>query len=196
MKIIEHTYKWNGTLATRPATKNIVMHHAEAVHCTVDDIHTWHLQNGWVGIGYHLFVTKTGDVIRCRPIDAEGAHTLGGYNDNSIGICHEGNFEIEVMGEAQSKASIEAIRYVRSLYHGLKVFRHCDLNNTKCPGANFRNQIIFEGMMDVEVKDVNAAVAVLVEKGVVSGPDYWVKAASVVNFLDKLLIKMANKLLE
>ena len=58
MNIIEKTYNWNGSLKNRTSTKRIILHHAESKSCTADDIHRWHLANGWAGIGYHFFVRK------------------------------------------------------------------------------------------------------------------------------------------
>ena len=51
MQIIETTYKWAGTLARRSATRRIILHHAAAVTCTPQQVHQWHLANGWSGIG-------------------------------------------------------------------------------------------------------------------------------------------------
>ena len=92
MQIIEKTYDWNGLLAARGKTELLILHHAAAKTCSADDVHRWHLQNGWVGIGYHFFVRKDGSVYRGRPENAIGAHTVG-YNSVSIGICFEGNFD-------------------------------------------------------------------------------------------------------
>ena len=92
MKIIEKTYRWNGTLARRGVTRRIILHHAAAVTCSADQIHAWHLANGWSGIGYHFFVRKDGTVYRGRPEDTVGAHA-GGSNSDSIGVCFEGSFD-------------------------------------------------------------------------------------------------------
>jgi hypothetical protein len=29
--------------------QKFILHHAEASHCTIEDIHQWHLENGWAG---------------------------------------------------------------------------------------------------------------------------------------------------
>ena len=47
MQIIETTYKWAGTLARRSATRRIILHYAAAVTCTPQQVHQWHLANGW-----------------------------------------------------------------------------------------------------------------------------------------------------
>lgn len=56
------------------ATRRIILHHAAAVTCTPQQVHQWHLANGWTGIGYHFFVRKDGTVYRGRPEDTVGAH--------------------------------------------------------------------------------------------------------------------------
>lgn len=74
MQINEVAYKWAGQLARRTATRRIILHHAAAVTCTPQQVHQWHLANGWTGIGYHFFVRKEGTVYRGRPEDTVGAH--------------------------------------------------------------------------------------------------------------------------
>jgi hypothetical protein len=53
MNIIETAFKWNGTITymAEANIKYLIMHHAAAKKCTVEDIHRWHLGNGWRGIG-------------------------------------------------------------------------------------------------------------------------------------------------
>ena len=102
MQIIETTYKWAGTLARRSATRRIILHHAAAVTCTPQQVHQWHLANGWSGIGYHFFVRKDGSVYRGRPEDTVGAHA-GNNNYDSIGVCFEGSFDREEMRRHRSR---------------------------------------------------------------------------------------------
>ena len=93
MCINETSLKFGG-MTKRTKTNLIVLHHAAAKSCSVQDVHRWHLDRGWSGIGYHFFVRKDGTVWRGRPEDRVGAHTVN-YNSRSIGICFEGNFELE-----------------------------------------------------------------------------------------------------
>ena len=104
MKIIETNLKFNSNHTTRSGDPNgIVLHHAAAVKCSVEDVHRWHQGKGWAGIGYHFFVRKDGTVYRGRPENWVGSHTVG-HNSTKLGICAEGNFEAEQMPEAQKKA--------------------------------------------------------------------------------------------
>ena len=136
MQIIEMTYPWAGTLAKRGVTRRIILHHAAAVTCTPQQVHRWHLANGWVGIGYHFFVRKDGKVYRGRPEDAVGAHA-GNNNSDSIGVCFEGSFDKEEMPEAQKNAGRELVAYLKEKYGITKVQKHSDVNATGCPGGHF-----------------------------------------------------------
>jgi len=120
----------------RKSTNRIILHHAEASLCTAEDIHRWHLNNGWSGAGYHFLVRKDGTIYRLRPEDKVGAHA-GGNNSDSIGICFEGKYQEETMPEAQLKAGQELVAYLKEKYNITKVQRHSDVCNTSCPGANF-----------------------------------------------------------
>lgn len=137
MKIIEVEYKWAYELSKRRGTNGIVLHHAAAANCSAEDIHRWHLANGWAGIGYHFLVRKDGKIYRGRPIDAVGAHTYG-RNTDCIGICFEGNFENEQMADKQKQAGIELVSYLLTVYPSItEITKHMDHNATACPGKNF-----------------------------------------------------------
>lgn len=134
-----------GTMNIRSITKEIVLHHAAALTCSVFDIHRWHKENGWAGIGYHFLVRKNGVIQRGRPINMVGAHAEG-YNSTSIGICFEGNFEKEKMTDAQKEAGKWLVAYVKQLYPTItRVVGHRDLMATACPGKYFPFDEIAKG---------------------------------------------------
>lgn len=144
MNIIEKTYNWNGSLKNRTSTKRIILHHAESKSCTADDIHSWHLANGWSGIGYHFFVRKDGSIYRGRPENVVGSHAKGS-NSDSIGICFEGSYMTETMSQAQINAGRELVAYLKNKYGISKVQKHMDVCSTNCPGTNFPFDAIVNG---------------------------------------------------
>lgn len=161
MNIVEHTFTFNAALVKRKSTTDLILHHAAAAKCSVDDIHRWHLGNGWSGIGYHFLVRKDGSVHRGRPIDTVGAHTYGA-NSDSIGVCFEGNFENEEMPDVQKEAGAELVTYIRQLYPSItKVGKHKDYLSTACPGKNFPFGFIAEGEAEPEKEDMSAATGKL-----------------------------------
>ena len=137
MNIIEERYDWAYPLTRRRATTLLVLHHEAGSGSTAQDIHRYHrYSNGWAGIAYHYYIRKDGSIYRGRPENMIGGHCLG-YNSCSIGICFEGNFEHETMGQAQINAGWELIADILRRYPGICVRRHKDLNQTACPGRNF-----------------------------------------------------------
>ena len=78
MEIIETNLQFRD-MSTREATERIILHHADAKKCSAEDIHRWHLNNGWSGAGYHFLVRKDGKIYRLRPEDKVGAHA---YSSN------------------------------------------------------------------------------------------------------------------
>lgn len=144
MNIIEKTYKWNGKLSNRKSTNRIILHHAESKSCTADDIHSWHLKKGWSGIGYHFFVRKDGSIYRGRPEEVVGSHAKGS-NSDSIGICFEGSYMTETMGQTQINAGRELVSYLKKKYGISKVQKHKDVCSTNCPGTNFPFDQIVNG---------------------------------------------------
>ena len=127
------------------STKYIILHHSEVVSPhSVDEVHRWHQNKGWAGIGYHYFISKAGDIYEGRPLNTMGAHTYG-YNDNSIGICFEGDFNKEEMGEMQLEAGILLLRQLRQTFPDATIIRHGQLVKRKsCPGRLFP----YETMID------------------------------------------------
>lgn len=137
LNIIEKTYKINGNLSIRNSTERIILHHAAASQCSADDIDKWHKQKDYSCIGYHFFIRKDGTIYRGRQENAVGAHAYQN-NYNSIGICFEGDFEKEQMTDAQVESAKELVAYLKNKYNISKVQKHKDVNNTSCPGKNFR----------------------------------------------------------
>jgi len=137
VKVIDVGLKFNGALSKRAKTDYIILHHAAATHGTVQAIHNYHVNGrGWKGIGYNFYVRKDGSIYQGRPEWAVGAHATG-YNDKSIGVCAEGNFEAEKMPEAQKQAIIELVRELKQKYPNAQIKRHKDFAATSCPGKNY-----------------------------------------------------------
>ena len=147
MEIIETNLQFKD-MSTRKVTERIILHHADAKSCSAEDIHRWHLNNGWSGAGYHFLVRKDGKIYRLRPEDKVGAHAYSS-NYNSIGICFEGNYMEEDMPEAQKEAGKELVSYLKGKYGITTVQRHKDVCATSCPGDNFP----FEEIANSEKKE-------------------------------------------
>ena len=146
MEIINSNLQFAYPMSGRSGTDYLVIHHAEAEHCTVEEVHRWHLQNGWSGIGYHFFVRKNGEIYRGRPLGKIGAHAHG-YNNCSVGVCFEGAYHTadKVMPEKQMEAGRELLEYLREQYPQAKTVGHRDLMATSCPGQYFPFEELVRG---------------------------------------------------
>ncbi|AUM96136.1 MULTISPECIES: peptidoglycan recognition protein family protein [Clostridium] len=116
--------------------KSIVLHHAEASNCSVYDVHQWHKNNGWAGIGYHYFVRKNGEVWKGRSDNVVGSH-VAGFNQDSLGICAEGSYMTEAMPQSQKNAIIELCKYLCSKYSISKIYGHREVGSSNCPGTRY-----------------------------------------------------------
>ena len=73
----------------RKSTKYIVIHCSQtrpSQNIGAYEINRWHLERGWLKIGYHKVIKRDGTIEDGREIDALGAHVKE-YNHNSIGVC-------------------------------------------------------------------------------------------------------------
>ena len=149
MNIIQPNYKWAYGATARSSTIELIMHHlgSDAL-TTAEQVHEFHRDwNGWMGIAYHYYVRKDGKIYRGRNEDWTGGHTIN-HNSKSIGICFEGNFETEIMSDAQLRSGQELTADIKRRYQNIKIGGHREFNATACPGKNFP----LNEMMNAEVK--------------------------------------------
>ena len=63
-------------------------------------------------IGYHYYVRKSGEIIKGREENEEGAHCLN-WNSHSIGICYEGG--LDTKGKAKDTRTPEQKESINAL---------------------------------------------------------------------------------
>ena len=116
------------------------------IHCTATpngrettaaDIHRWHLERGWSGIGYHYVIKTDGTVESGRPEYWQGAHASG-HNKGSIGIAMVGTDSFDEKQWSSLQDLVDSI----AVKHGLNLFTdvigHNEVSNKTCPGFNVR----------------------------------------------------------
>ena len=102
---------------------------------TAEEIHQWHLERGWDGIGYHKVIKRNGDWQDGRPDYWVGSHVKG-YNTGSIGICLIGRDEFT---DIQFQTLESMVRLYKSKYPDIKVVGHRDLDSKKtCPNFDVK----------------------------------------------------------
>lgn len=132
MKIIKEQYKWARTNWAIQTPNTIVIHHALSPNCTAQDVHRWHLENGWKGIAYHYFIRKDGSIYRGRQENHKGGHLMGSENNNTIGICLEGcytdykNLTEKIVPQAQLDALIWLCNDIKTRHNIVAIKKHAD----------------------------------------------------------------------
>jgi len=107
---------------------------------TAEDIHAWHVQRGWSGIGYNAVITGAARLQQGRPDYWQGAHVRDfdqdgeGDNSDSLGIC----IITSVAPDPDQLRTLEGWLLVKLLeYPGAKVVGHRDLDSRKsCPNMD------------------------------------------------------------
>ena len=130
-------------LSERSYTDMVVIHHTGGndIDASAEQIHGWHKNNGWAGIGYHYVIRKDGTIERGRPEWAIGSHAYG-ENSHTIGIHLSGDFEQAQPTSQQIEKCALLIADICERY-GLPinvdtVVGHGELMATSCPGKNLQ----------------------------------------------------------
>lgn len=150
-KIIEKTFKFVNPLAGRNATRRIVIHHTGGadIDAYAEQIHQWHLQAGYAGIGYHFVIRKNGDIERGRPAWAVGSHAYGA-NSDTLGIHLSGCFTHILPTEKQMEACALLIANLCDEYKIPTDRKHIlghrevdpdGLRGTSCPGNMLQDSL-------------------------------------------------------
>lgn len=126
----------------------IVLHHAASSrYATYKDIANVGIQQHGIP-DYHFIIDYQGNIHSVLSMTEVAAHCgidkwdlyqdeSGVTNQNSIAICAIGNFEQEIMPEAQLNAIVKCIRNIKIQYPKLFIKIHKELVNTACPGKNY-----------------------------------------------------------
>jgi N-acetyl-anhydromuramyl-L-alanine amidase AmpD len=114
------------------------------IHCSASDnsshddvkvIRTWHLEKGWLDIGYHFFIKKDGTIQEGRDIDRTPAAQKG-HNTETIAICLHGlaDFTPEQFSSLKKLCNDINRNYNSITFHG-----HCEVNSHKtCPVFDYK----------------------------------------------------------
>ena len=126
------------------------------IHCSatrydrdfpVEALRSSHKARGFADIGYHFYITRDGELHRCRPVNQIGAHAAG-WNDKSIGICYEGGLDeqgrpADTRTYAQRCTLTDLLRQLRRDYPEARILGHYQLSpyiRKACPCFDAREE--------------------------------------------------------
>ena len=151
----------------------------------------------------HYIIGNDGVVIRCVP-ENEVAYHASSANSYSIGIevCHP-----DSTGKYTDAAYNALIELLVDLCERYKleptqaIIRHYDVSGKECPKYYVKNETAWkklkqdvEGTMNKD-DELENAVKVLQEKGIISSPEVWINGKYNKNNVRSLVIKVANYLI-
>lgn len=135
---------------------------------TAKDMETWHLSNGWEGLGYHYVIHKNGEVWKGRPEHYHGAHETN-HNKNSIGICLSGNFDATHPTTEQENSLKDLLKTLMVKYNisTSKIVPHRKFANKTCYGKNLSDTWASElvtGIPNFDVPSIKGQIISLINQ--------------------------------
>lgn len=181
--IEKNILKWEKPLVPYRLSEidGLALHHIDHPTASLEDIHGWHLKNGWSGFGYGWYVLKDGRVIEGRGFNYQ-AHCMN-HNHHLLSIAFQGDYDgkdVE-MPDAQFNSGVELIKWLKykvPTIHEIDGHRHW--RPTTCPGKYFPLQEMKtlkqrgEKMAISEAKQkALAELQYLHKSGHINSPVYW-----------------------
>ncbi len=118
--------------------ENIIIHCSASPNGRDDrasDIHRWHKERGFDGIGYHYVICVDGSVESGRPEYWTGAHASG-HNKGTIGVCLIGT---DSFSNKQFDSLEILVKLLLHKYPAAKVIGHNEISTKTCPGFNVQD---------------------------------------------------------
>lgn len=109
---------------------------------TAEDIHRWHKERNFDGVGYHFIIERKGKLVNGRPEYWQGAHASG-HNENSIGICMIGTDDFNY---DQWAILNNLVRKLLIKYPDAKVMGHNEVSDKSCPGFDVQKWLVKIGL--------------------------------------------------
>ena len=156
----------------------VILHHTGCACATPEEIHKWHLENGWYGFGYNEYIRKDGTVYIGRG-DHIGAQCKN-MNSKSYGIAVEGNYTQEVfMPKPQLESLVERIRYNKGRFPNCREVKpHRYFANTDCPGKYFPMERLNNELHGVDSR-LLSDIWLLQRERIMLSPEYWFEHSKV-----------------
>lgn len=109
-----------------------------AAHDDVSVVRGWHLDNGWLDVGYHFFVNKSGAIQAGRSLEEVPAAQRG-YNTGTVAVCLHG-LRAERFTPAQLESLSLLCHAIARAYEPepLRFRGHSEVSTKACPVFDYR----------------------------------------------------------
>jgi hypothetical protein len=118
----------------RELTDEIIVHCSDSdisAHDDISVINQWHIEKGFLEVGYHFFIKQDGTIQQGRNIYEKGAHCYG-ENNHAIGVCLSGRYSFS---DEQFESLWTLVAMLRATFPKviLEVSGHYKYSNKTCP---------------------------------------------------------------
>lgn len=135
--------------ALKPADVQFIAIHCSATPASMDigapEIDRWHRDKGFLKIGYHYVIRRSGTIETGRSLSEVGAH-VEDFNSKSIGICMVGGVNKQLKPEdnftpAQFTSLATLLRKLTPQFPGAVIQGHRDFPRVAkaCPSFDVRS---------------------------------------------------------
>lgn len=170
----------------RPVTR-IFLHCSASDNPAHDNVATmdkWHKERGWSGVGYHLFIRKSGLLEIGRDIEVTPA-AQAGNNTGTIAICLHG-LKVENFTQAQFNTLKTLCDQINGAYGGKVTFHgHCEVARKACPVFDYRKVLGLDAKGKLPVRPTAATIEVPHVAGIEHLEEPDVRGPSLLQFGDK-----------
>ena len=132
-------------------------------HDDVKVIRHWHLQRGWNDVGYHFFITSTGELQIGRRLSHTPAAQKG-HNVGTIAICLSG-LNPEDFNERQFETLINLCGDMNEKIPDLTFHGHCEVSSKLCPVFDYHEVLNLDEFgainQDLEIDNLATRVSEL-----------------------------------
>lgn len=124
---------------------NVIFLHCSASdnaqHDDVSVMRNWHVNgNGWSDVGYHYFVTKSGDIQEGRSIEKVPSAQKG-YNKSSIAICCHGLKKVKFTEEQMISVKALCKAIADSYIEKIRIRGHREVSSKSCPVYDYKKTL-------------------------------------------------------
>ena len=111
-------------------------------------------EKNWIDIPYHFMIDPAGKIYETRPINYPGATNTDYDPTGHALICVMGNYENQIISEAQLAAVVDLSAFLAKLYNVSPddIKGHKDYTETLCPGQDLY-RYLEDGTINTEVAE-------------------------------------------
>ena len=137
----------------------------------VEEVKRWHLDMGYIDVGYHWFVDRRGMMYAGRSESIQGAHVYG-HNRNTLGVCVMYGTQDKEVTQETLNALIDLLASICMKYKldpQKAIKGHSDYLPTMCPGILYRHLGFIRDRVALKILGEPPRANIRTSEGIIDG---------------------------